>query len=80
MAENLNRRPAESPFGYPIGNRSAAARDARQKYWCPFRDGIISLTAVCEGLVESALMVELDDDVAAVWEAVSTGVRAEVSQ
>ena len=38
MAENLNRRPAEI-FGYPIGNRSAAARDARQKYWCPFRDG-----------------------------------------
>ena len=37
MAEDLNRRPAEI-FGYPIGNRSAVAQDARQKYWCPFRD------------------------------------------
>lgn len=37
MANNLNRRPAEI-FGYPVENRSAAAQDARQKYWCPFRD------------------------------------------
>ena len=37
MAENLGRRPAEI-FGYPVGNRSDAAQDARQRYWCPFRE------------------------------------------
>ncbi|WP_297153977.1 DNA adenine methylase [Thermogemmatispora sp.] len=31
--------------------------------------GSVSLTAVAEGLVERALMVELDEDVAAVWQA-----------
>ena len=29
--------------------------------------GIISLTAVCENIAEKALMVELDDEIAAVW-------------
>lgn len=35
--------------------------------------GIISLTALFENLVEKAVMVELDDEVAAVWEAVVNG-------
>ena len=37
MAKNLSRRPAEI-FGYPIGNQSDAAQNARREYWCPFRE------------------------------------------
>jgi len=37
MTESPSRRPAEI-FGYPTGNRSDAAQDARQQYWCPFRE------------------------------------------
>jgi len=35
--------------------------------------GIISLTALFENLVERAVMVELDDEIAAVWESVVNG-------
>jgi DNA adenine methylase len=35
--------------------------------------GIISLTALFENLVEKAVMVELDDEIAAVWESVVNG-------
>lgn len=35
--------------------------------------GIISLTALFENLVDSVVMVELDEDIAAVWEAVVSG-------
>jgi len=35
--------------------------------------GIVSLTAICESLVGHVIMVELDDDVAAVWEVITTG-------
>jgi len=35
--------------------------------------GIVSLTAVAEDLVEKAVMVEIDDDIAAVWKAVLNG-------
>lgn len=35
--------------------------------------GIISLTAICEGLVDRAVMIELDEDVAAVWRVVVEG-------
>ncbi len=35
--------------------------------------GIISLTALFENLVDIAIMVELDDDVASVWETISAG-------
>lgn len=35
--------------------------------------GIISLTAVCEGLVDRAIMIELDEDVAAVWQVIVNG-------
>ncbi len=37
MNENTARRPAEI-FGYPIGNQSDAAQNARREYWCPFRE------------------------------------------
>jgi len=35
MARVANNRPAEI-FGFPLDNRSAEAKRARQKYWCPF--------------------------------------------
>lgn len=35
--------------------------------------GIVSLTAVMEDLVDSALMVELDQEIAAVWETIVNG-------
>ena len=38
MAKKKDKRPAEI-FGYPIGNQSNAAQNARQNHWCPFRDG-----------------------------------------
>jgi DNA adenine methylase len=38
--------------------------------------GIISLTAVFEDLVGSAVMVELDEDIAAVWQTVVDGGAA----
>ena len=37
MAKDLAKRPAEI-LGYPIGNQSDAAQDARQKHWCPFQE------------------------------------------
>ena len=37
MTKNLAKRPAEI-FGYPIGNQSDAAQDARRKHWCPFQE------------------------------------------
>ncbi|MEW5958316.1 MAG: NotI family restriction endonuclease [Chloroflexota bacterium] len=35
MAKGQSNRPAEI-FGYPIGNKSDEAQDARQRQWCPF--------------------------------------------
>ena len=35
--------------------------------------GIISLTSIFESLVETALMVELDEDVAVVWQTIIDG-------
>lgn len=42
--------------------------------------GIISLTALFENLVPSAVMVELDEDIAAVWQAVVNGHAAWLAQ
>ena len=39
MANKKARRPAEI-FGYPIGDQSDAAQDARQNHWCPFLDEV----------------------------------------
>jgi DNA adenine methylase len=35
--------------------------------------GIISLTAICENLVQEVLMIELDEDIAAVWQSIING-------
>lgn len=74
---NVSSVPQRSPFRYPGGKTWLIPR-VRQ--WLshqisrppllvePFAGGgIVSLTAVAEGLVEKAIMVELDSDVSAVW-------------
>lgn len=36
LTNNSGNRPAEI-FGYPIGNRTAVAEQARRQHQCPFR-------------------------------------------
>lgn len=77
---NIASIPQRSPFRYP-GGKTWLVPHVRK--WLaslptkpvtliePFAGGaIVSLTAVCEGLVSHAIMVELDDDVAAVWQTI----------
>lgn len=72
--------PQRSPFRYPggktwfvptfrawVGSQSSKPKVLIE----PFAGGgIISITALFEELVERVVMVELDEDVAAVWQAV----------
>lgn len=80
---NVSSVPQRSPFRYP-GGKTWFVPTFRQ--WIsrmypkpsilvePFvGGGIISLTALFENLVEKAVMVELDDEIAAVWECVVNG-------
>jgi len=80
---NVAQVPQRSPFRYP-GGKTWLIPYARQ--WLrslgqpvahllePFAGGgIVSLTAVFEGLVKRATMVELDEDVAAVWHTIFNG-------
>ena len=86
---NVASIPQRSPFRYPGGKTWFVPRlrkwlnskkEVPEVLVEPFAGGgIVSLTAVCEGLVESALMVELDDDVAAVWEALSAGAAPKLA-
>src|SRR3989304_3978332 len=77
---NVASVPQRSPFRYP-GGKTWLIPYARQ--WlsaCESRDkeliepfaggGIVSLTAVAEKRVRQALLVELDEDVAAVWQTI----------
>lgn len=80
---NVASVPQRSPFRYPGGKtwfvptfrawlKSKGARPTVLIE--PFAGGgIISLTAVCEDLVDHAVMIELDEDVAAVWQVVVQG-------
>lgn len=80
---NVASVPQRSPFRYPGGKtwfvptfrRWLASMNTRPRILVePFAGGAtISLTALFENLVERAVMVELDDEVAAVWEAVVSG-------
>jgi DNA adenine methylase len=80
---NVAPVPQRSPFRYPGGKtwfvpvfrRWVAGKNTRPKVLIePFAGGgIISLTALFENLVEKVVMVELDDEIAAVWEAVIQG-------
>lgn len=80
---NVASVPQRSPFRYPGGKTwlvptfrrwLAHLRTKPQLLVEPFAGGgIISLTALFENLVKKAVMVELDDEVAAVWEALVHG-------
>jgi len=80
---NVASVPHRSPFRYPGGKTWFVPTF---RHWVtsmktkplvlvePFAGGgIISLTALFENLVERVVMVELDDEVAAVWETVVSG-------
>jgi DNA adenine methylase len=80
---NVASVPQRSPFRYP-GGKTWFVPTFRQ--WIrykhakpsilvePFAGGvIISLTALFENLVEKAVMVELDEEIAAVWESIVNG-------
>lgn len=79
-ATNISLVPQRSPFRYPGGKtwlipqvRSwlMACRGQCVRLIEPFAGGgIVTLTSVMEGLVGSAMMIELDTDVAAVWRAI----------
>ena len=77
---NVSSVPQLSPFRYPGGktwlipvirNWLAVSTPKPRLLVEPFAGGgIVSLTAVAEGLVERALMIELDHEVAAVWKTI----------
>jgi DNA adenine methylase len=80
---NVASVPQRSPFRYP-GGKTWFVPTFRE--WLAHRchkpdilvepfagGGIISLTALFEKLVPSVVMVELDDDIAAVWQSVVDG-------
>jgi len=80
---NVSSVPQRSPFRYPGGktwfvptfrNWMANQYPKPDVLVEPFAGGgIISLTALFEDLVTRAIMVELDDDIAAVWQSVVGG-------
>lgn len=77
---NVSSVPQRSPFRYPGGKtwfvptfrRWMQAIDFKPELLVePFTGGgIITLTALFENLVEKALMIEMDSEVAAVWQVV----------
>ena len=80
---NVASVPQRSPFRYP-GGKTWFVPAFRQ--WMhslekkpevlvePFAGGAtIALTAVCEGWTDHAVLIELDPDVAAVWQVVTSG-------
>ncbi len=76
-AVNVATVPQRSPLRYPGGKtwlvphiRKWLADSGDSVLIEPFAGGgIVSLTAVMEGLVERAIMIEIDHDVAAFWQA-----------
>jgi len=80
---NVASVPQRSPFRYPGGKtwfvptfRQWMARMYPRPTMLvePFAGGgIISLTALFENMVEKVVMVELDDEIAAVWESIVNG-------
>ena len=84
---NVASVPQRSPFRYPGGKTWLVPHVRRwlrsldslpSKLIEPFAGGgIISLTVAFERLADSVLMVEIDDDIAAVWETIfSSGNKA----
>lgn len=82
-AVNVSQVPQRSPFRYPGGKtwlvpyvRAWLRRQGNPlpELIEPFAGGgIVSLTAVFENLAAHATLVELDEDVAAVWETILNG-------
>ena len=80
---NVASVPQRSPFRYPGGKTwfvPTFREWMRQKHPKPNMliepfagGGIISLTSLFENLVSRAVMVELDEDVAAVWQSIVNG-------
>lgn len=80
---NVASVPQRSPFRYPGGktwfvptfrNWVASLKEKPRILIEPFAGGgIISLTALFENLVDEVIMVELDEEVAAVWETILNG-------
>jgi len=80
---NVASVPQRSPFRYPGGKTwfvPTFRKWVKQRYPKPrllvepfVGGGIISLTALFEDVVDSVVMVELDEDIAAVWQAVVNG-------
>jgi DNA adenine methylase len=80
---NVASVPQRSPFRYPGGKtwfvpafrRWMQSLERKPELLVePFAGGAtIALTAVCENWVDEALLVELDPDVAAVWQVVTDG-------
>jgi DNA adenine methylase len=80
---NVAAVPQRSPFRYP-GGKTWFVPTLRTWFHSMHRrpsvlvepfagGGIISLTAIFERLVNTVVMVELDDDVASVWKAITEG-------
>ena len=75
---NVSTVPQRSPLRYPGGKtwliphiRNWLSRSKSRVLVEPFAGGaIVSLTAVMEGLVDKAVMIEIDHDVAAFWRCV----------
>lgn len=82
-AVNVAQVPKRSPFRYPGGKTwlipcirqwLRAQPGAVRELIEPFAGGgIISLTAIFEGLADHATLIELDEDVASVWLAILNG-------
>lgn len=79
---NVASIPQRSPFRFPGGKtwlipivRKWLKQDKYIKELCePFAGGgIVSLTAAFENLAEKIIMVEIDDEIAAVWEVIVNG-------
>ncbi len=76
-AVNVSTVPQRSPLRYPGGKtwlvphiREWLARTAPSVLIEPFAGGgVVSLTAVMEGLADRSIMIEIDRDVAAFWHA-----------
>ena len=87
---NVASVPQRSPFRYPGGKtwfvpafrRWMSQLGKRPSLLVePFAGGAtISLAAICENLVEHAVLIELDPDVAAVWQTVAKGDGLELAQ
>jgi DNA adenine methylase len=80
---NVSSVPQRSPFRYPGGKTWFVPTFRKWMQSLDFKPellvepftggGIISLTALFENFVEKAVMIEMDSEVAAVWEAVIEG-------